>query len=59
LYPHLRTRRSKRQREFSRKKQGKTAIKDQISIHERPIVIDEKERLGDWETDSVIFSQQK
>ncbi len=59
LYSHLRTRRSKRQRKFSRRKQAKIAIKDRISIHERPVIIDEKERLGDWETDSLIFSKQK
>jgi len=59
LYPHLRTRRSKRQRKFSRKKQGKIAIKERVSIHERPEIVTEKERLGDWETDSLIFSRQK
>lgn len=59
LYPHLRTRRSKRQRKFSRRKQAKTAIKDRISIHQRPVIINGKERLGDWETDSLIFPKQK
>ena len=59
LYPHLRTRRSRRQRKFSRRKQAKIAIRERVSIHERPEIIAEKERLGDWETDSLIFSKQK
>lgn len=59
LYPHLRTKRSKRQKKFSRKKQTKTVIKERISIHARPKMIDEKKRFGDWETDSMIFSKQK
>ena len=29
---------------------------DRVSIHDRPEVIDTRERFGDWETDSVIFS---
>jgi len=59
LYPHLRTGRHKRQRRFSRKKQGKIGILDRVSIHLRPEEAALKERAGDWETDSMIFSKQK
>ncbi len=59
LYPHLRTARSKRQRRFDRKKRDKTRIPERISIHMRPEIADRKERVGDWETDSMIFSKQK
>lgn len=59
LYPHLRTKRSKRQRRFDRKKHNKINIPDRISIHLRPEEINRKERVGDWETDSMIFSKQK
>lgn len=59
LYPCLRTKRHQRQRRFNRRKRAKISIKDRISIHERPGIIDDKERIGDWETDSLIFSQQK
>lgn len=59
LYPHLRTKRHKRQRRFSRKKRSKINIPERVSIHERPESIDRKERFGDWETDSMIFSKQK
>ena len=59
LYPHLRTKRHKRQRRFDRKKRGKINITDRVSIHLRPEEIDDKNRVGDWETDSMIFSKQK
>ena len=59
LYPHLRTGRHKRQRRFSRKKRNKIKILERISIHSRPEETDRKERIGDWETDSMIFSKQK
>ena len=59
LYPHLRTGRRKRQRRFDRKKRNTINIPERISIHLRPEEIDKKERVGDWETDSMIFSKQK
>lgn len=59
LYPHLRTKRHKRQRRFSRKKRDKINIPERIPIRLRPEVIDKKERVGDWETDSMLFSKQK
>ena len=59
LYPHLRTGRHKRQRQFDRKKHSKIKILGRISIHSRSEQVDRKERVGDWETDSMIFSKQK
>lgn len=59
LYPHLRTGRHKRQRRFDRKKRSKINIPGRISIHFRPKETDKRERVGDWETDSMIFSKQK
>lgn len=59
LYPHLRTGRFKRRTHFSRKKQGKINIPERVSIHLRPEEIGSKERIGDWETDSLIFSKQR
>ena len=58
LYLLLRRYKPKRTKWHSRKKRG-TGIKERISIHERPIEINEKTELGHWETDSMIFSQQK
>ena len=59
LYPHLRTGRHKRQRRFNRKKRNKINIPERVSIHLRPEEIDKRKRVGDWETDSMIFSKQK
>jgi len=59
LYPCLRTKRSKRQKKFNRKKGAKISIKERVSIHERPGIANDRERIGDWETDSLIFSRQK
>lgn len=59
LYPHLRTGRHKRRRRFDRRKRNKINIPERISIHLRSEEIDKKERVGDWETDSMIFSKQK
>ncbi|MCK5416680.1 IS30 family transposase [Candidatus Parcubacteria bacterium] len=59
LYPHLRTGKHKRQRRFDRKKRNKINILERISIHLRSEEIDKKERFGDWETDSMIFSKQR
>lgn len=59
LYPHLRTKRHKRQKRFDRKKRSKSNIPERISIHLRPEEVDKKARFGDWETDSMVFSKQR
>lgn len=58
LYKHLRTGRKKRQRKFSRKKQ-KNTLKDKVSIHRRPAVINEKKEYGHWENDLVEFGRDQ
>ena len=55
LYQKLRRKQSKRQRRFSRKQRHWT-LKNRISIHKRDEIINERKRIGDWETDSVIFT---
>jgi len=59
LYTHLRTRRPKRRKKCGRRKKVKTTIRNRVSIDDRPEVVKEKKRFGDWETDSMIFSKQK
>ncbi len=58
LYLLLRRYKPRRTKWHSRKKRG-TGIKERVSIHERPIEINERTEFGHWETDSMIFSQQK
>lgn len=52
LYKYLRTNRAKRRSRGSRKS-GKIKIPERISIHKRPEVVNNRERYGDWETDTV------
>jgi len=53
LYKYLRHSHKKRKKQYgSRDKRGH--IKNRISIDERPEVVAEKTRIGDWEIDTVI-----
>lgn len=58
LYPHLRRGKKKRQKQRARKPR-KTKIKERVSIHERPQIVEEKQRFGDWESDSMVCKKQK
>jgi IS30 family transposase len=52
LYQHLRHSGKKRKRYGSKDKRGQ--IRNRISIDDRPIIVAEKTRIGDWEIDTVI-----
>lgn len=58
LYLHLRKKHKVRRRKLGRKKQNIT-IPERISIHLRPEVINQRKRIGDWETDTMCFSNQR
>ncbi len=53
LYLHLR-RKSKPYQSRAKKQAGRGLIKNRVGIEERPAIVDEKSRLGDWEIDLVI-----
>jgi transposase, IS30 family len=58
LYLNLRqTHRMRRKRRNSNKKRG--IIKDRVSIHERPEIIETRTRLGDWEGDTIVGKNHK
>ena len=58
LYTHLRHSGKRRKKRYgSKEKRGQ--IKNRISIDERPKVVEKKERIGDWEGDTIIGAQQK
>ena len=58
LYTHLRHSGKKRKKRYgSHDRRGQ--IKNRISIEARPNVVDKKERLGDWEGDTIIGKQQQ
>jgi IS30 family transposase len=58
LHKHLRTHRNKR-KGHGKRKSKKVLIPQRISIHERSEIVDEKDRFGDWETDTVEFTRKK
>jgi IS30 family transposase len=57
LYKHLRHRKPYKRRTGSPDTRGQ--IIGRISIDERPSIVDEKVRLGDWEADTVIGKGHK
>ena len=58
LYKHLRHCSKKRRKRYgSHDKRGQ--IPNRVSIDKRPEVVDLKERIGDWETDTVIGKNHK
>jgi len=58
LYKHLRTK-SKRYKKRYGSTDRRGAIKNRKSIDERPKIVDEKTRMGDWEVDTVIGKNHK
>ena len=52
LYEHLRCQKKYRKRSQTGENRGK--IPNQTSIEERPAIVDTRERLGDWEGDTIV-----
>ena len=52
LYTHLRCQRKRRKRYGKHDYRGK--IPNRVSIEERPAIVEQRERLGDWEIDTLI-----
>ena len=53
MYTHLRQCHKKRKKKYgSKDKRGQ--IRNRVSIDERPAIVAEKTRIGDWEIDTVI-----
>ncbi len=58
LYKQLRSQ-GKRYRKRGSKKDRRGQIVNAVSINERPSIVDEKCRIGDWEIDTVIGQNHK
>jgi len=58
IHKHLRNK-GKRYRARGNKKDSRGRIKNAISIDQRPKIVEEKSRLGDWEIDTVIGKNHK
>ncbi len=57
LHTHLRSQKTYRKRTGKYDRRGR--IIDQISIDERPAVVNERKRLGDWEGDTIVGARHK
>ena len=59
LYTHLRCQKKNRKRYGTKSHDKRGKIKDRVSIEDRPSVVEEKSRKGDWEGDLVIGKNHK
>jgi len=57
LHKHLRCQKKRRKRAGDYDRRGK--IPNQVSIEERPEIVEKRERLGDWEADTIIGSGKR
>ena len=57
LYKHLRCQKKRRKRYGNPDRRGK--LPNRVSIEERPEVVNQRERLGDWEVDTVVGKNQQ
>jgi IS30 family transposase len=57
LWKHLRCQKKRRKRAGGRDRRGQ--IPDRTSIEERPEIVSERKRLGDWEGDTIIGAAHK
>jgi IS30 family transposase len=52
LHKHLRCQKKRRKRYGSYDRRGQ--LPERVSIDERPAIVEKKERLGDWEVDTIL-----
>ena len=52
LYCHLRLQKKRRKRYGSYERRGQ--LPNRVSIEERPAIVRKRERIGDWEVDTII-----
>jgi IS30 family transposase len=57
LYRHLRCQKKRRKRYGSYDRRGK--LSNRVSIDQRPAEVETRQRLGDWEADTMIGSRHK
>jgi len=59
LYIHLRCKKKRKKRYGSNDRRRTIKIKIRISIDERPSIVDDRSRVGDWEADTIIGKAHK
>jgi len=59
LYTHLRQHRKKRRKRYGTGYDYRGHIKNRTCIDDRPKVVEDRERIGDWEIDTIIGKRHK
>ena len=59
LYKHLRQSPKKRRKRYGSGYNSRGHLKNRVSIDERPSIVDEKSRIGDWEIDTILGKRHK
>ncbi len=59
LHKHLRVASNKYRKRYGSGKNKRSIIKDRVSIDQRPECINNKERVGDWEIDTIVGKGNK
>jgi IS30 family transposase len=57
LYQHLRCKKKRRKRYGSYERRGQ--IPNRVSIEQRPALVEQRARIGDWEADTIIGNGQR
>ena len=57
LYQHLRCKKKRKKRYGANDRRGN--LKNRVSIEDRPNVVEDRSRIGDWEADTVIGKAHK
>jgi len=57
LYQYLRQGKKRRSKQTGRSSH-RSKIPNRVSIHDRPVVVNDKRRVGDWEGDSVVYTHK-
>lgn len=58
LHIHLRCQK-KRKKRYGSARSNRGTIKNRVDIDERPAIVNERKRVGDWEGDTIIGSHKK
>ena len=59
LFMHLRICSKPYRKKYAGKNWSKGKVPNRVGIEERPAIVDSKERIGDWEVDTIVGKDQK
>lgn len=59
LFTHLRICSKPYRKKYAGKNWSKGKVPNRVGIEERPAIVDSKERIGDWEVDTIVGKDQK